>query len=764
MNSQHLADTISAACLRMPPAWPLDRFVAVNPLLGLLDRPFGATAAWLREAGAGELLPAPPGQPQPATTAGPRRQTLTAWAQARLGGTWNTTAVEEISKWCAAELATDGPPEAVVATADQLWGRWREDARVDRNPEFLGWRHFRHQAAAWPAAAEQMIADTLDVLAVPPAARLDYLYLQLSSVAGWAGHLQWRAGTAEAKQAPLLPGLLAIRLAFERALHHQCRTEPTLADWHSAWASTVSEGTPLQADLRAREAALLARETAYQEPLLERLRECGAPRAATPARPALQAVFCIDVRSERLRRALEACSGEIQTLGFAGFFGLPLARMPADAAGPAVPRCPVLLQPSFRLREGAPEGCNAPPVRRPWMSRVAKAWQTAQNSAAGAFSLVETTGLACAVPLLAGCLGWSPAPRSALPPPILEHDPATETGLPLPEQVRLAAGILRNLGLTGGPIAPVVLFCGHGSTTVNNLHGAGYHCGACGGQPGDFSARVAAALLNSPTVRQALASQGLPIPADTRFLAGLHDTVTDEINLFETADWPAERGPELAQLTAWLAAASAACRRERAPLLDLPPGPDAALLRRLRARSRDWSEVRPEWGLAGNAAFIAAPRARTRGLDLAGRTFLHDYDPAKDTDGSVLELILTAPLVVASWINLQYYASRVDPIRFGAGSKTLHNLVGDFAVGEGNGGDLRGGLPWQALHDGTHWRHEPLRLSVFITAAPAAIDRVLAAHTQVRQLVENGYLHLFALAVDSPAAWRCNRLNSWLTL
>jgi uncharacterized protein YbcC (UPF0753/DUF2309 family) len=76
----------------------------------------------------------------------------------------------------------------------------------------------------------------------------------------------------------------------------------------------------------------------------------------------------------------------------------------------------------------------------------------------------------------------------------------------------------------------------------------------------------------------------------------------------------------------------------------------------------------------------------------------------------------------------------------------LHNVVGGkLGVFEGNGGDLRIGLPWQSVHDGEQWRHAPLRLSVFIEAPQAAIERVMAKHLQVRQLVEHEWLHLFRL-------------------
>jgi hypothetical protein len=164
--------------------------------------------------------------------------------------------------------------------------------------------------------------------------------------------------------------------------------------------------------------------------------------------------------------------------------------------------------------------------------------------------------------------------------------------------------------------------------------------------------------------------------------------------------------------------------------------------------------VRPEWGLADNAALVFAPRERTRGVDLGGRVFLHDYHAADDVDGSLLTQLLSAPMQVASWINLQYYASVVDPRTFGAGNKQLHDVVGGgIGVCEGRGGDLRIGLPLQSVHDGRRFRHTPVRLSVFVAADERQLEAALAQSEPARQLVENGWLHLFRLATDG----RCFR-------
>jgi uncharacterized protein YbcC (UPF0753/DUF2309 family) len=331
---------------------------------------------------------------------------------------------------------------------------------------------------------------------------------------------------------------------------------------------------------------------------------------------------------------------------------------------------------------------------------------------------------------------------------------------PLVERLELARGVLRGMQLTRG-FARVVALVGHGSRTVNNPHAAGLDCGACCGQTGEVNARAAAALLNDPEVRAGLADVGLTIPETTWFLAAVHETTTDEVVLFECDDAPPTHRADVGAVAAAFRAAGARTRAERAGALGLDSADPAALARAVEARTRDWAQVRPEWGLVNNAAFVMAPRAHVRHIDFGGRAFLHDYTWADDAGFGVLELLLTAPMVVAHWINFQYYASTVDHGRWGSGDKVLHNVVGGgLGVFEGNGGDLRIGLPMQSLHDGQRLMHTPLRLCVVVEAPRDAIDAILGKHETVRQLVENGWLHLHQLDADErrvyarrPGAW-----------
>jgi uncharacterized protein YbcC (UPF0753/DUF2309 family) len=490
----------------------------------------------------------------------------------------------------------------------------------------------------------------------------------------------------------------------------------------------------------------------------------GVPDA--PDAPTVQAFFCIDVRSEILRRALEAAERSIATRGFAGFFGLPVDYQPLGTDW-RQPQLPGLLAPAVTAVESPAEPSTEPAMiaRRRTRLATAAAWDRWRGTPAAGFSFVEACGAMYTVSLLRASLphagaeaDWSSAgltPEEARRVrPRLGLDPAAGAAL--------AQRVLRAMGLVAD-FAPLVLLCGHGGQSANNAHAAGLDCGACGGRSGEVNARALAALLNDPAVRSALAARGLSIPDSTRFIAGLHNTTTDEVRLFDADCLPPSHADRLETLRGALARAGATARAERAPSLGLPTLPAPALLDRVRERATNWAETRPEWALADNAAFVAAPRARTQRANLGGRVFLHDYDHRLDPDREVLTLILTAPVVVAHWINLQYLASTVDPSRHGAGNKLLHNVVGGgIGVFEGNGGDLRIGLPWQSVHDGSRLRHTPRRLSVFVEAPRAAIDAVIAAHEPVRRLVDHGWLHVLAIeGAAVPAFHRRRRGGAW---
>jgi uncharacterized protein YbcC (UPF0753/DUF2309 family) len=338
----------------------------------------------------------------------------------------------------------------------------------------------------------------------------------------------------------------------------------------------------------------------------------------------------------------------------------------------------------------------------------------------------------------------------------IDPAPRLDPGLDLDARIGAAATVLKAMSLTEN-FARLVLLAGHGASVTNNPHASALHCGACGGYSGEVNARLLAALLNDPEVRAGLPAQGIEVPADTLFLGALHDTTTDAVTIYDADHPTGTHTADLAQARAWLEAAAKVTRGERALRL-----PRAAGEGDIARRATDWAELRPEWALAGCKAFIAAPRGRTAGKSLEGRAFLHDYRWQKDEGFGVLELIMTAPVVVASWISLQYYGSTVSPQTFGGGNKLLHNVTGGIGVVEGNGSALRPGLPWQSVHDGEKLMHEPLRLSVCIEAPVEAMTDILKRHEGVRALFDNRWLHLFALDSEGRMAWRYDGGLNWV--
>ncbi|MFN8831166.1 MAG: YbcC family protein [Labrys sp. (in: a-proteobacteria)] len=753
-----------AAARAIPPAFPLDATVAVNPFLGQTGDGLAHAAARLARVAGIRLTP-------------PRHTVAAKLAAGALTDEDLTAALEasplplkprDLATLKAA-LATEGPAPAALPTIAQLaatatgidwpgiilrsfglWAAghfdrgqalwmprpghgaftaWREWATHDLTPEIAGLTGFCAHVAEAPDTADRAILRAAERLGLSADAAEGVFHRLLIDLGGWSQHARWILWQAELKGGSdtTLTDLLAIRLVFEEAL--LAHVPQVAADWTKTVAAHAAPIAPT-ADQTIDAILQEASERAHQRKLAATL----SGPATRENRPDLQAVFCIDVRSEVLRRALEAQHAGIETLGFAGFFGLPLAHRPHGTDETQV-HLPALLNPALTSTshtDGASE------TRYRIGARASRAWGRFRQAAVSSFAFVEAAGPAYGAKLVCEALGIVPAGLKPQPMPRLE------TGLTAAQKAQTGAAVLRAMSMTTGH-ARLVLLVGHGAQVRNNPHESAYHCGACCGQTGEVSARLVAALLNDPETRAGLGAHGLALPDDTLFVAGLHDTVTDRITLYPDTPAPGHAA-DVARATAWIEAAGRVSRAERARRL---PG---ATGESLPGRALNWAEVRPEWGLAGCAAFIAAPRTATTGRDLEGRAFLHNYDWKGDQGFATLELILTAPVVVASWISLQYYGSTVAPAVFGGGNKLIHNVVGGIGVVEGNGGRLRPGLPWQTIHDGETGAHEPLRLSVMVEAPKEAIIEILRKHEGVRQLFDNGWLHLFALDGGRVAA------------
>jgi uncharacterized protein YbcC (UPF0753/DUF2309 family) len=795
-----------AACRAIAPAWPLDRAIAVNPHWGRVDRPLRQVAARLAVLGDMQVYP-------------PRDYLREAWRSGRIAPrdlayalgalhrdasdadacvealerrpaiaqlpllidvldddparhsrlSWRAAITHQVSQTCAAwfdECQADWQPDRQQG----LYAFWRDTLTHDHGIGVLmGLPQLGRQLNALPATRRDAELWAMDRLGLPQDVWADYFEAVLLTVNGWASwcaYLGWQA-QLEGRRDDHLRDLLAIRLAWGAVLL-ECKADASatraFASLHQAWNQAAARLRDAEEALWVDEVWQLALEAGYQRQLAGRLNSAGVAAALdrTQIDIEVQAAFCIDVRSERLRRALEAVWPGIQTIGFAGFFGLPIAYTPL-ATDARRPQLPGLLAPAAEVsdciavpdcdaRENAIHERQARQAR--WRS-FGRSTQWGANSRwpGAAFSFVEAAGIGylgklggwvrpAAAPRARDDLAGLPARYRAACRPVL-------AGLDSGARTSLAARVLHAMGLDRR-LAPLVLLIGHGSQSINNAHAAALDCGACCGQTGEVNARVLAQLLNDPAVRAGLAAQHIAVPADTVFVAALHNTTTDEIEWFDLDLLPPAARDRLERTQSAFAHAGDQVRRERAPALGLDPRSSfAELLTLLRRRANDGAQTRPEWGLAGNASFIIAPRTLTQGVVLEGRSFLHDYDADNDPDGSLLELLMTAPMLVTHWINWQYHASTCDPQRLGSGNKVLHNVVGGhIGVFEGNGGDLRIGLSKQSLHDGRRWLHEPLRLTVAIAAPQAAIERIIGRHAILQQLIGNGWLHLWHIGAS----------------
>lgn len=806
--SQILDDVLET----IAPVWPLRDFVAVNPFLGLSKHNFLTARARLRKVRNAEMLmsadyyrdlvesgiingedleeaieqckDAYPEQYETicaddvlswlrgdlaslaASSNESRIHTMAETIDRLRSSSWSSTIVDSISRFCAAHY-DEGQALWPSPWKDfPLFSAWREAFTLDQRMEKLGLKGFRETVSRLPNSPKAAIEYLLLRLHIPRSQHRDFCLSQLYTVAGWAAYSKYRDEQNVASSNENLIGLLAIRLAYDVAL-----TE--LTGFATKWQINYdSSGLPkpsgdqrseLDRDVLYRYSLMVASEIRYRNRLCSAIEENHSPKKDTLERKTAQLVFCIDVRSERMRRHLEAVTSKIETFGFAGFFGMAIEHIPlGETQGTA--QCPVLIRPSFKAREelASSERCpqNQLVTRRQTVRLLKKVWKSFQSSCSSCFSFVESLGLAYAYQLLLDSIGlkngkksrYDGVPRTLWQELTSKLSDLDSNNLPLETRIELAHNMLRSLGLTSN-FAKLVVLCGHECETTNNPFNAAFDCGACGGHSGEPNARVAASLLNDLQVREGLKQRGIEIPSDVWFLAAVHNTTTDEIRFLNEHVIPPQRFQDYENLQGWISEARTHNCAERGPLLG------ATSERQLTKKSKDWSEVRPEWGLAGNASFIVAPRLRTKGLNMEGRVFMHSYDFRQDPDAQILESIMTAPMIVTNWINLQYYASAVDNQAFGSGNKAIHNVVGNLGVLEGNGGDLRTGLTLQSVHTGAGYQHEPLRLLVIIEAPRQAIQDVIDKHETVSNLVANGWISM--VCIDEDQFYRYAEDGTW---
>ncbi|HET7487270.1 MAG TPA: DUF2309 domain-containing protein [Acidimicrobiales bacterium] len=671
-----------------------------------------------------------------------------------------------VAAWCAVFVDEAGVPWPMPGRERGFFHAWRALAPHDRRLRRLA----GHAGMAWLA---QLPDDPLDALAASLESlgvagnHVDALREHLGRLPGWAGyarfHDEWARPDHDRPSLHLVD-LVAVQVAATAAAAHGVPAGPPrrrdesdrehLDDRVAAVVAALGRpddplvasavrGVLQQVPPPVRKTMWLeAHEGNFRDRLLGLLSHPDPGPAAE--RPDVQAAFCIDARSEGLVRHLQAI-GPYDTYGFAGFFGIPVRWRPLGSPE-SEPRCPPLLTAEHEVAERPLAAADALGYLSGQRAAGAghEAFHEAKGSLGGPFALAEAAGYlmgpAAAVRTLAPGLVHrlrALTPRRIARPrtrPAVEAEQNGGTGFTVEERVTSASNVVRTMSMTR--FARLVVLCGHGSHNINNPHASSYDCGACGGAPGGPSARVAVAFLNDPEVRAGLRGRGIEVPDDTLFVAGQHDTVSDVVTILDREAVPASHEQLVAAFERDIAVAGGRLAAERARRL---PGSS-----KVRTRGQDWAQVRPEWGLASNAAFVIGPRSITAGLDLACRVFLHSYDADSDPEGTALETIMTAPLVVGQWISAQYYFSAADPDQFGAGDKTLHNPVGGIGVMLGEGGDLQVGLPAQAVGVGHRRMHQPLRLLAVIQAPVERIEAIIDRHQVLQELIGGKWMTLAA--------------------
>jgi len=794
-----LRDAAARACSRIMPAWPLDQAVAVNPHWRRIDMPIRRVAARLAVLGDFHLFPprdyikqeweagriaradldvALARHAAHATQSVTAEQCIEALAnpprvrrepllvdllddteQKNRRWPWRSAIVFQMSQACATYFDRHAAEWRASGSAS-LYGFWRESMMGDHGlASRLGLPGFMTQLRTLPLRAEDAMRWAMNELSVEESVWVEFFEALLLSINGWASwcaYIGWQK-VPSGQDDSRLRELLACRVAWEALLASavpSAQRRGAIATLDASWRDVDRRIAQADAALLTDELWQQALEASFQRGFAHALRTPVPSKAKQE--PEVQAVFCIDTRSELMRRSLEAVWSGVQTRAFAGFFGLPLHY---NLLGTDIhrPQLPGLAYPSIAAQDivtatGEAVPCNearSEQMRSARHRRLAglDQWLGTVRWSSASFSFVEAFG----VGYLGKIARWIRPP--AKPRTHIDHMglPVTSgdecrpmlLGLDVDKRVELAADALHTMGIDDR-LAPLVIFCGHAGHSTNNAHASTLDCGACYGRPGEANARALALLLNEPLVRAGLRLRGINIPARTVFVGALHNTTTDEITGFDLDLLSPEARARWEKMEHVFAQAGDRIRRERAPTMGMDTDLSSDALRTsFRRRANDGSQTRPEWGLTRNAAFIIGPRDRSRGR-VFSRAFLHDYDARFDADGSVLEKLMTGPMLVTNWISWQYHASTCDPLHYGAGNKVLHNVVdGHVGVFEGNGGDLRIGLPKQSLHNGEGWYHQPVRLTVVIDAPAASIETVIARNALLGQLFDNGWMMLW---------------------
>jgi len=488
-------------------------------------------------------------------------------------------------------------------------------------------------------------------------------------------------------------------------------------------------------------------EWSYYDEVLAGL-QLEAKKTIQKTETSFQAMFCIDDRECSVRRYVERFDPNCKTYGTPGFFGVDFYYQPEHGKF-YTKLCPAPQQPKHLIKEVG---------RRSKRKHEAHFTKHSHNLFAG-WLITQTLGFWSAIKLFLNVFRPSISPASTSSFRHMDkfanltyqnYNPAyvqdgLQIGFSVDEMATRVENLLRSIGLIEN-FAKIIYVVGHGASSANNTHYAGYDCGACSGRPGSVNARVFCHMANHPKVRLKLEEKGIVLPKDTHFFGALHDTTRDEIEFFDEASLPWLSIDEHLKHQFTFKKALVHNARERARRFE-SINPKSSLRRinnKIHLRSVSLFEPRPELNHATNSLCIVGRRSLSKHLFLDRRAFLNSHDYRQDPDGDHLLNILKAVAPVCGGINLEYYFSRVDNQKLGAGSKLPHNVMGLIGVANGIDGDLRTGLPLQMIE-----LHDPIRLLVVVEHYPEVVLKVIKQDTSTYEWFKNEWIHLAVLNPES---------------
>ncbi len=457
-----------------------------------------------------------------------------------------------------------------------------------------------------------------------------------------------------------------------------------------------------------------------------------------------QAIFCIDEREDSIRRHIEAVDKNAETFGAPGFFGVEFYFLQQGSKF-YDKLCPAPVTPKYLIKESGAKSINKDDL----------IYTKLTHGILSGFFLSMTFGFWAFVkkiqmlffpkmsPAISNAYGHMDR-QSTLT--IENTHPANienglQIGYTLDEMVIRGEGFLRGIGMVKN-FAPIVYFVAHGSSSANNPHHGAHDCGACSGRPGATNARVQSYILNHRKVREILATKGIVIPDSTQFIGSMHDTAADVMGYYDENILNEENlQNHLINIKNFETALNLNAKERSRRFASINTKQELEQVRKaIHSRSVSLFEPRPELGHGTNTLAIIGRRKVTKGLFLDRRAFLNSYDYTTDTDGTILSAVMRPIGLVCGGINLEYYFSRVDNIKVGAGTKLPHNVMGLFGVANSSDGDLRSGLPWQMIEV-----HDPVRLMVIVEHKPDIVLKAIQSSPEVFEWYNNDWVHIVAL-------------------